>query len=113
MAELRGFGAINDDLRKLGVRLLAISVDSRGKQQETALKHNLPYDLLSDEKGEAIRAYGVVHKGGGLKGEDIAIPSYFLIGADGRVLWRRVAARVQDRPDPQTVLNAVSAALGH
>ncbi len=55
----------------------------------------------------AITSYGVVHRGGGPNNEDIAIPSHFLISRDGHILWRHIAERLQDRPDPQALLKVV------
>lgn len=80
--------------------MLAISVDPPAKSREVVQRFHLEFPILSDAKREVIRAYGLVHAQGALDESDIAIPAHILIGRDGRILWRHIARRVQDRPDP-------------
>lgn len=110
-AELRGLGAINDELEALGVRVVAVSVDPPTRSAEVVRRGRLPFPILADEEGRMIRAMGLLHKGGGPGGGDIAIPAQVLIGQAGDVLWERVADRIQDRPDPQTTMDDVAGVL--
>ncbi len=91
---------------------MVVSVDSTERSLQTAERYGLTFPLLSDSGREAIRQYGVIHSGSALDGTDIALPAHFLIDTDGRIVWRRVAVRVQDRPDPKEVLKAFGTALG-
>lgn len=105
-SELRGLGAAYDDFRKAGIRILAISTDASGKSAQATERLGLKFPLLSDVDAKVIRDYGLLHRGGGPDGGDVSLPANFLVGADGRILWRRVAGRVQDRLDPQEILKA-------
>jgi peroxiredoxin len=89
--------------------LLAISVDEPSDSKRVVEKNSLPFPILSDEKREIIRAYGVVYAGGGPGGSDIAVPAHFLIAPDGRIRWQHIATRIADRPDPAWVIDAIRA----
>ncbi|MCA9243443.1 MAG: redoxin domain-containing protein [Phycisphaerales bacterium] len=111
MSELRGLGVINDEMVKQGGELVAISADAPKDAARVAERNKLPFRVLSDTDMTAIDAYGLRHKGGGPDGGDIAIPAHFLIGSDGRVLWKYVASLIQDRVDPQRELTEIRARL--
>lgn len=104
VSELKGLSGISEEMQRLGVRIAAVSVDPPRSAQQAASRLDLKFPLLSDAMHSALTSYGVVHRGGGPGGEDIAIPAHFLIARDGRILWRHVAERLQDRPDPQALL---------
>lgn len=104
VSELRGLSGIYDDIRKAGVRVLTISVDAPRHSQLAVERLGLKFPLLSDVDKKVIQDYGVVHHGGGPDGSDIALPAHFLIDQQGRIVWRRVAGRLQDRADPQEIL---------
>ncbi|MCG3128782.1 MAG: hypothetical protein CHACPFDD_03674 [Phycisphaerae bacterium] len=72
-------------------------------------RHDLPFPILSDTERHVIRAFGVLHAGGAPNGGDIAIPSHFLIDRDGRIVWRFIATRVQNRPDPAELIGRIRA----
>ena len=55
MVELRGLGAINADFRTLGVRLVAITVDSPGLARRVSDRLGLDFPILSDDGGRATR----------------------------------------------------------
>ena len=94
-------------MRAKGGRILAISTDvqveARGLAQELAL----PFAVLSDAERVAIRAYGLVHEGGGPGGETIAVPAELLVRSDGTIAWRHVARLITDRADPDEARAAV------
>lgn len=94
-------------MQRRGGKLLAISVDPPVDSRRVVEAANLPFPILSDADRTVIHAYGVVHPRGGPHGEEIALPSMFLIDKTGRIVWERVARTVVDRPDPGEVLEAV------
>lgn len=98
-------------MQRRGGRLLAVSVDPPARSRQVVERFKLPFPILSDESREVIRTYGLVHKGGGPDGSDIAVPTLMLVGADGRILWERSAPNVMDRMAPADVLAAARAAL--
>ncbi len=81
-SELRGLGAIREELDQLGVRLFAVSVDSQEDARRLAIREGLRFPILCDTEREVIGAYGLRHEGGGLDGSDIAIPAHVLIDED-------------------------------
>jgi peroxiredoxin len=110
-AELRGLGAINEDLASLGVKLVAVSVDSPEQARNVVQRWGLPFPILADEEGRLIRAFGLLHRGGGPDGNDIALPAHVLIDTERRVRWNYVADRIQNRLAPEQVVERVRAAL--
>lgn len=111
LSELRGLGAINDDLKEMDARLIGVSVDPPEKSREVADRLKLPFPLLSDSQHELIAALGLVHKGGGPDGGDIALPAQVLVDPSGRILWEYVAGRIQSRLSEGQVLEHVRKAL--
>lgn len=109
-AELRGLGAINDELAELGVDVVAVSVDPPARSMDVVQRWSLPFPILADEDARLIRAFGVLHPDGGPQG-DIALPASFLVDRDARVIWKHVATRIHDRLGEQEVLAEVRAAL--
>ncbi|MBE7507730.1 MAG: redoxin domain-containing protein [Planctomycetia bacterium] len=112
MSELVGLHPVVDELKELGGRVLAISVDPPKDSLGVVKKAKLEFPILSDETRETLEAYGLVHAGMGPGKSDIAMPAMVLVGQDGSILWRRKSVRVQDRPAPEEVLEAVRAAVG-
>ncbi len=108
MAELRGLGAINDQLAQQGVRLIALSVDAPKDSKRVVEKNKLPFPILADEQREVLRSYGLVHAKGGPGGSDVAIPADILIDRDGKILWKHVSAKVTDRPYTEELLDVVA-----
>jgi peroxiredoxin Q/BCP len=65
-----------------GVRVLGINAQSLASHEAFARKHELPFPLLADPRRGVCEAYGAR----GLLG--MTKRALFLIGADGRVLYR-------------------------
>jgi peroxiredoxin len=103
---------VHDELKKRGGRLLAVSVDPPGRSFQVVSKYSLNFPILGDVNREVIREYGLVHAKGAPDGSDIAIPSMFLLDREGRIVWRRVSSRIQDRVDPQEVLTKIAELMG-
>jgi peroxiredoxin len=107
MAELRGLGAVNLALAKRNGKLLAISVDPPDINQKVVSRLGLPYPILADTDRKVTRAYGLLHPGGGPHGADIPLPANILVSRAGKILWSRVSVSVQDRNDPQTLIDLI------
>lgn len=41
-----------------------------------------------------------------MEGQDIAVPSVFIVGTDGHVHYRHIGESVTDRPSPSELLEA-------
>lgn len=107
MTELGELDPVRKALEDRGGRLLALSVDPPPQNRKVRDQLGLKFSILSDPDAEAIKAYGLLHRGKGPDGTDIAIPAHVLIAPDGSILWRRLATRIQDRPAPAEVLAAI------
>ena len=90
------------ELDRLGIRLLAISVDAPEVSRDLARKAGYTFPLLADPRAEVIRRYDLLHPAGSTQGQDIARPAEFLLDRNGVVRWRnltddyRVRARVEE-----------------
>ena len=73
-----------DVFSDVGVQVLAINPSSVESHEAFSRKHELPFPLLADPHRKACKPYGAV----GLLG--MTKRALFLIGADGRVRYRRV-----------------------
>lgn len=110
MAELRGLGAINDELSNLGVKIVAVSVDPPKQSHRVVERHNLPFPILADEQLTLTRSLGLLHASAGPDGSDIALPAHVLIDKEGRIRWKYVADRIQNRLPVDRVLESVRVA---
>lgn len=109
-AELRGLGDVQEKLAAMGGTIFAISSDSVKDSKRSADALELAFDLLSDESTATIQNYGLLfHEP--YHDKDVALPAHFLIDRDGKVAWKWVAQRVNDRPDPAVVVEQVDRLL--
>ena len=90
-----------DEIEKLGVRPVAISVDSPEESRDLCKKAGFTFPFLSDPNTNAIRAYDLLHKGAGVSGHDAARPGEFLVDSSGVVRWVNLTEdfRVRARAD--------------
>lgn len=90
------FSAKKDEFDKFGADILGVSKDTAAKHDKFIDKHGLTIDLLSDEAGLSLEAYGVwVEKNMyGRRYMGIERATY-LIGPDGSILhiWRKVRVK--------------------
>ena len=113
MTELREFARHSDDLDKIGVRLVPVSVDNQQHTREVWEKvAEKKFTILSDPGAVVIRKYGLLHQGGGAAhgASDIALRTTILIGLDGSELWRRVSQSVPGIPKWEETFTAIKEA---
>ncbi len=82
--------------KKKGVVVLGVSADPVKKHQAFKEKYGLPFTLLSDEKRETLKDYGVWKKKKFMGREFMGIVrSTFLIGKDGKIkkIWSPVSVK--------------------
>ena len=96
------------DFEKLGVKPVAISVDSASESQDLCRKGGYTYTFLSDPNTEVIRRYDLLHKAAGVKGHDIARPAEFLIDSSGTIRWINLTDDLRVRARPDKMLQAAS-----
>jgi peroxiredoxin len=105
MSELQGLQLRASELRSLGAEVVAVCVDPPERNAEVRARLRLDFPILSDPQAEAIRAFGVLHAGGGPSGEDIARPGVFLI-EHGQIRWRDLTPNWRVRIHPEQLLQA-------
>jgi peroxiredoxin len=98
-----------DQFSAVGIRPVAISVDSPEESRNLCQKAGYTFTFLSDPKLDAISRYDLVHKGQGENGRDIARPAEFLVDSSGTVRWRMLTENYWVRARPEQILDAARA----
>ena len=90
----------------MGIRPVAISVDSPAASRDLREQAGYTFTFLSDPKAEVIRRYDLVHSGAGIDGQDIARPAEFLLDSSGTVRWVDLTENYWVRARPEQILEA-------
>jgi peroxiredoxin len=98
-----------DKFEEVGIRPVAISVDSPEINRDLCANAGYTFTFLSDPKVEAIRRYDLVHAGAGENGRDIARPAEFLLDSSGTVRWVNLTENYWVRARPEQILEAAKA----
>ncbi len=114
VTDLRLWSERREELRALGLRLVAVSHDSVEDLQQFKRGRDWDITLVADPDLEIIRRYNLQNhnftpKGGPFR--DMAIPATILIDADGKVLWMSQASDFRVRSHPAKVLSDIRAVL--
>ena len=88
----------------MGIRPVAISVDTPEESRDLMQKAGYTFTFLSDRNAEVIRRYDLVHAGAGASGQDIARPAEFLVDSSGTVRWINLTENYWVRARPEQVL---------
>ena len=123
--QLRAYQRALPEIRALGATLVAVSPEAPDRSLSTAEKNALEFEVLSDVKGEAGRAYRlffdlsdelkVLYAAGGndlakanADGEwHLPMPATYVIGADGRVAFGSVDPEYRNRLEPAEMIGAL------
>ena len=65
---------------------------------------NRRFTILSDPGAQVITSYGLLHRGAGMDGQDIALDTTLLVDVDGRERWRHVSQTLPDVSTPEEIL---------
>jgi peroxiredoxin len=104
---LRGLERHIPEFRARGIAVVAISVDSNADSRKLCQSEGYTFPLLSDPKTEVIRRYGVLHRGAGEDGRDIARPAEFVVDSVGTVRWVNLTGDIRVRARPEEVLREI------
>ncbi|MFC7186173.1 redoxin domain-containing protein [Halorubrum yunnanense] len=99
-----------DRLEAAGATVFGVSADAAYSLGAFGDEHDLSFDLVSDTRGDALRAYGVETDVPETGRYGIAKRAVFVIDADGEVVYDWVGDELADEPDYEAVLAAVEAA---
>lgn len=91
-------------LEEVGIRPVAISVDTPEQSRDLCQKAGYTFTFLSDPKVDAIRRYDLVHAGAGTDGQDIARPAEFLVDSTGTVRWLNLTENYWVRARPEQII---------
>lgn len=86
-----------------GAVVYGISVDSHYSNLAFARSLGVTFPLLSDWKHEVSRAYGVMLPEAGYSQR-----ATFVVGKDGRILWRDVSEDLDAIPSPERALASIT-----
>ena len=103
---MRGIQKNLDTFQSLGVRPIAISVDTPELSRNLCARQGYAFTFLSDPKAEVIGRYDLVHPGAGIKGQDIARPAEFLLDSSGTVRWVNLTDDFRVRARPEQMIEA-------
>lgn len=125
---LSALGEVESQLRDLGYRIHAVSIDRPEKVAETSAAADFDYALYSDADAEAARAFGLAFRvdaetyekllGYGINleaasGRDhhlLPVPAVFLIDTKARILFRHFNPDYKERLAAEDLLDAARAA---
>ena len=103
---MRSIEKTSDRFKELGIRPVAISIDSPEESRNLARELGYTFTILSDPNAEVIRRYDLVHAGAGENGKDIARPAEFLVDSSGTVRWVNLTENYTVRARPEQVFEA-------
>ena len=103
--QLNVYNELLDEFAARGATLYGVSCDATYSQTAFRDQLGIAIEQLSDfePKGEACRAFGVLHPGG------FPERALVLTGADGTVLWSHQAASPGDLPGANLIFDALDA----
>lgn len=101
--EACNFRDVMDSFDDLDILVVGVSPDSIESHKKFIEKHELNFPLLSDEKKEMSKAFGVLNDKGGI------VRSTFLCDDEGTVVWMEKPVNVEGHID--RVLDAIEEVL--
>ena len=90
--------------------LLAIGPDPTGVNKEMVVRLGLDYKILSDDKNEAAKSYGMMYHSNNMDTkfqEGIPLPAAFLIDINGKVAYTTNPRKPGEMLTPQTIFPVV------
>ena len=91
-------------LEEVGIRPVAISVDTPEESRDLCQKAGYTFTFLSDPKADVIRRYDLLHAGAGIDGHDVARPAEFLVDSSGIVRWVNLTENYWVRARPEQII---------
>lgn len=91
---------------EVGIRPVAISVDSPEITRDLRKSIGYTFTFLSDPNAVVVRQYDLLHAGAGEDGKDIARPAEFLLDSKGTVRWVNLTENYWVRVRPEQILEA-------
>jgi peroxiredoxin len=121
--QLSGLQEIENELKKMGYQIIAISTDSPDNLKVSATKNKLDYTLLSDADLTVSKQFGLAYKapvaydkilpassGGKNADKLLPVPSVFIISKKGNIRFEYINVDFKQRINPD-LLKAVAQAV--
>lgn len=114
---LSAIGETEEEIKKRGYQIIAVSPDSPNKLQETLDKNELGYTLLSDPTGEFSETLGIAFKAPANYSGTLAhysdntnpgflpVPCVFIVDQNGMILFNYVCPNYQTRLSANLLLS--------
>ncbi|MBC7932363.1 MAG: redoxin domain-containing protein [Rubrivivax sp.] len=93
-------------IEAVGIRPVAISVDSPELSRDLRQKAGYTFTFLSDPAADVIRRYDLIDLGAGIDGHDVARPAEFLVDSSGTVRWMNLTENYFARARPEQIIEA-------
>ena len=114
MAQIREVAAQYRALEQRGAQVILISPQSEAHTRSLARKFDVPMKFLIDTDNQAARRLGVFAENGlptGMQAlgydSDVPLPTVFITGADGRILYADLTDNYRIRPEPDEFLRVL------
>lgn len=116
---LKNVASVEKDILKLGYQIVAVSPDSPTSLSKTSDKEKLNYTLLSDSKGDLIKALGIaflapapykpyISKGSNSINESfLPVPSVFVIDENNKIVFEYIAPDYKHRISDKMLLSVL------
>jgi len=111
MAQIKEVAASYQELEKLGVRVFLVSPQPATHTKALAIKFNVKYHFMVDERNQAASLLGIDAKHGTPKGmevlgydSDTVLPTAILTDQNGVILFTDQTDNYRVRPEPDTFL---------
>ncbi len=123
--ELHALQGINDELKSLGAKLIAVSPQSPDASMSTVQKHELTFEVLSDSYNKVAKEYGLVFSLleelrpvyvsfgidiPGLNQEEtyeLPMPATYVVNKNREIIYSYVVEDYTKRSEPQDILDAI------
>lgn len=116
---LQSLGEAEKQILDLGYQIIAVSPDAPENLKITAEKDNVKYTLLSDSKGELIKAAGIAYQvsenykevinvhSNGINTNLLPVPSVFVINSQGDILFEYISPDFKQRISAELLLSVL------
>jgi peroxiredoxin len=118
VAQIREIAAQYRELSNRGAEVALISPQPHTNTRALAKRFDAPMRFLVDPHAQAARQLGIVHEAGlpmGMQAlgydSDTVLPTVIITDASQRILWLSQTDNYRVRPEPETFLNLLDAAL--
>jgi peroxiredoxin len=107
VVQLGELQAYYGEFRRAGVRVYAVSVDPPGRNARLKARLGAGYEFLSDARAELMDALDIRQSHRSATGEDVAIPTEYLLDQSGVVRWLDRGKTWRVRSHPREALEAI------